>query len=131
MKRSAFAVAVAVLAAASTAGAQGSPLTQPIHVGVSVGATIPVSDAVKSTNGDPALESKVGYHVNGLLEFSVPVMPVGLRAEFMYHDIKGDELSVEDPDFGTITAQGDNRIIGGTLNALFQGSGIAGPRHRR
>lgn len=121
MKRSVFAVATALTVASATAGAQA---VQPFHVGVAAGATLPMSDVIKSTNGDPAFKSEVGYHVTGLAEFSVPVFPFGVRAEVMYHDLKGKSQTFSDPTFGTVSAQIDSRVIAGTLNALFTGGGM-------
>lgn len=72
MKRLVFAASAVVLsfAAASTAHAQ-------VHVGVSLGASIPTGDFGKGV--------KTGYSVNGLIGFSMPLSPVGFRGEVGYN----------------------------------------------
>lgn len=123
MTRSTLAAAALALVAASTARAQSMP-GQPFHVGIAAGATIPTSDAVKGTNGDPGGPSKTGYHLTGLLEFRTAFFPLGLRGEFMYHDMRGETQSFSDPGFGTISARPDVRLLAGTLDAIFQGAGV-------
>jgi len=122
MKRSLLAVTTVALATAATGTTAAAQM--PVHVGVAAGATVPTSDVSKELQDQPAFKAKVGYHVTGLVEFSLPTLPLGLRAEVMYHDLKGDPQTFDDPILGTGSVQVDTRLIGGTLNALFTGGGI-------
>src|SRR3954470_1037506 len=103
MKRSTLVAAALALTAAgaSTAHAQSAAAASPVHFGLSAGATIPMSDAIKGVDGEAGMSSKTGYNLTGLLEWRTSMVPFGLRGEFMYHDMRGETLSFSDPDFGS------------------------------
>jgi len=65
--------ALCIFAAASAAGAQGSP---GVHFGIAGGAIFPTSDAREIYDA--------GYHGSVLLNFNVPLSPFGIRVEGMY-----------------------------------------------
>jgi opacity protein-like surface antigen len=78
LKRLMFGIAAVALSlsVSSTAHAQA-------HFGVSAGISLP-----QSTFGD---DFNSGYNVTGLLQYSMPLSPIGLRAELGYNsfDVKG------------------------------------------
>jgi opacity protein-like surface antigen len=124
MKRSTLVVAALALTAAgaSTAHAQSAAAAaaSPVHFGLSAGATLPMSDAIKGVDGEAGMSSKTGYNLTGLLEWRTSMVPFGLRGELMYHDMRGETLSFSDPDFGSVSARPDVRLLAGTLNAILQ-----------
>src|SRR5689334_13355841 len=124
MTRSTLVAAALALTAAGApaAHAQSAAAASPVHFGLSAGATIPMSDAVKGTEGDGNIASKTGYNLNGLLEWRTSMVPFGLRGEFMYHDMRGETQSFSDPDLGSVSVRPDVRLLAGTLNAILQGT---------
>jgi hypothetical protein len=79
------AVALASTLAAGAAQAQGNP----IAFGIVAGASVPLGDF-----GDAA---KVGWHAGGLLEWTGPTFPLGVRGEVVYHRFDSevdDEVSL-------------------------------------
>ncbi len=89
----------AQMAAHSTAG-------NGLHFGVVGGVTIPSGDFGDGVNA--------GYHVGGLIDFSLPMVPFGLRADVLYHrnNVKSSLLQGTD-------AKAHSSLLGGTLNGLF------------
>ena len=121
----------ALLAVALVSSAAGAQVARPFHVGVAVGGTFPLSDPVRIDASDPdvgsvvsSLESKTGYHFTGLVEFSPPLSPFGLRAEFLYHNLKGETFGFSDPTLGDFQVRPDVRLLGGTVNAILSGTGL-------
>ncbi len=100
------AVALGLVASASMALAQMGMV--PISFGVVGGATLP--------SGDLSQDARTSWHAGGAVQFSVPSIPVGLRADVMYH-----HLSLKDAtqpfEGGTITSKAS--IIAGTVNGMF------------
>lgn len=78
-----------VIAVATTLGipvAQANAQTQsPVGFGVLAGATIPVGDL---SNG-----SSTGWHAGGLIEWTSPLLPVGFRADVVYHRLGAKDLN--------------------------------------
>lgn len=72
-----------------------------VGFGVLGGANFPISDLGNGVN--------TGFNVGGLLDFSVPVFPVGLRADVTYN-----QFSLKGP------VPGKFKAIGGDLNALIK-----------
>ena len=96
------AVALGLVGGASMAAAQGAVMSShPVAFGVVGGATLPTG-----TLGDIA---KTGWHAGGVVEFSVPMIPVGLKADVMYHGLgeKNDQIGVK------------TSLITGTVNGMF------------
>lgn len=98
---SAFVVGAALVAGASTAEAQ-----RPFTVGLSAGASIPLSDLSDS--------HKVGYNAAAHLGINMPMSPVGFRLEGFYNNFAAqDEL-----------LDGDYRIAGGNVNITYAFGGL-------
>lgn len=78
VKRLMFAVSAVALSLALSTSAQAQA-----HFGVAAGVSMP-----QSTFGD---DFKSGYNVTGFLSYSMPLSPVGIRAELGYNsfDVKG------------------------------------------
>lgn len=102
---SAFVVGAALVASASTAEAQ-----RPFTVGLSAGASIPLSDLSDS--------HKVGYNAAAHLGINMPLSPIGFRLEGFYNNFAGQ-------DEGVFTNE-DVRIAGGNVNITyaFGGAGL-------
>lgn len=102
---SAFVVGAALVAGASTAEAQ-----RPMTIGLSAGASIPLSDLSDS--------HKVGYNAAAHLGINMPMSPVGFRLEGFYNNFAGQ-------DEGVFTNE-DVRIAGGNVNITyaFGGAGM-------
>ena len=96
MKLTLFAVA-AVALAAPVASAQS--ITRPFSFGTAAGLSVP------SRGGSTALET--GFHVAGMVGFKPPVLPIGLRADLMYHR------------FGLNAAGGNSNLFAGLINATY------------
>jgi opacity protein-like surface antigen len=94
LKRLMFGVSAVALSMVFAGSAQAQA-----HVGVSAGVSMPTSSF-----GD---SFKTGYNVTGLVSFSAPMIPVGLRGEFGYNrfDIDG--------------GGGNARILNGAVNVLI------------
>src|SRR5688572_3720708 len=92
---SAFVVGAALVVGASNAEAQ-----RPFTVGLSAGASIPLSDLSDS--------HKVGYNGAAHLGINMPNSPVGFRLEGFYNKFAGQ-------DEGVFTNE-DLRIAGGHVN---------------
>ena len=90
--------ATSVLALSPTAAAQ--ELGSPITFGVVAGASFPI--------GDFSDFAGTGWHAGGLLQWDTPTLPIGIRAEGVYHAF-GDK--------GTNDAN-PNMIVG-TLNGVY------------
>jgi hypothetical protein len=92
----------AVLVPVSGASAQASP----VAFGVLAGASIPL--------GDFSDGAGVGWHGGGLFEWHGPVLPIGIRADVVYHRFGSKDFSA-----GGVTTSATPSIIAGTLNALL------------
>ena len=120
MKRPILAVSLAAFTAFAFAPRAHAQVANPVHVGVSGGVSFPTSDAASDDGaGSGAAKSKVGYNVNGILAFQVPLFPVGLRAEAGYNKFDGKDLSVQGA-----TGHADLGVISGTLNAVIKPTGM-------
>lgn len=98
------AAALAVLAfPAATARAQ-------IGYGVAAGLSAPTGDFGKT--------NEAGYHLTGILRFSAPLAPVGMRVEGTYSEFNYKN---------TFLASAKARILSATANAVFSSPGIMGP----
>lgn len=75
--------------------------------GIAAGAAVPTGDA-----GDQA---GTGFNVEGSVEFRPATMPFGLRADVFFNQFPIDFPGVD----------GNFRLIGGALNAVFQMAGVA------
>lgn len=107
MKRLAFvAFAAAALLTARAADAQS-----PVSFGLGGGITLPMGDTK-----DQFDES--GYHVQGMLGFGVPMMPLGLRADVAYHAFNGSF-----DDLGT-PVDVDQKMFMANLNAIWSLPGV-------
>ena len=117
MKRALYATTVALLVAASTAGAQevGGGTTSTVDFGVAGGITFP--------QGDVGDHTKTGWHLQGLVGWTPPAFPVSFRFDLMYHGLPGKDInigtgpSIEGPDF---------RTIAGTANVELDLSKLSG-----
>jgi hypothetical protein len=77
MNRSVLSFAGLTLAAALVAAPASAQVVKPLHFGIAGGATMPMGDV-----GDAV---KMGYHATGIVTFSMPAMPVSLRADVSYN----------------------------------------------
>ena len=106
MKR--IGVAIGGLALALTVSgsvqAQESVTARPVKFGFGLGASVPVGDL-----GDAA---DFGWHAQGMLQFSMAALPLGLRADVMYHSLGG---AANGPDW---------RIVAGNINAMLMTGGV-------
>jgi opacity protein-like surface antigen len=100
---SAFVVGAAVLAGASSAEAQ-----RPVTIGLSAGASIPLSD-LSDTH-------KVGYNAAAHLGINMPLSPVGFRFEGFYNNFAGQDEGV--------LPNRDKRIAGGNVNITYAFGGV-------
>lgn len=98
---SAFIVGAALVAGASTAEAQ-----RPFTVGLSAGASIPLSDLSDS--------HKVGYNAAAHLGINMPMSPVGFRLEGFYNKFAVQEELLD----------ADLRIAGGNVNITYAFGGM-------
>ena len=103
------AVALGLVASASMARAQMGML--PVSFGVVGGATVPTGDLSKGDNG-----ASTGWHAGGAVQFSVPLIPVGLRADVMYHHL-GVKNATQTFEGGTGTLKAS--MITGTVSGMF------------
>ncbi|MGI8499233.1 MAG: outer membrane protein [Gemmatimonadaceae bacterium] len=99
------AVALGLVATASMARAQ---MGSPVSFGIVGGATLPT--------GDLSDAAKTGWHAGGAVQFSVPMIPVGLRADVMYHHL-GLKDATQSIEGTTLTEKFS--MITGTLNGMF------------
>lgn len=108
MKRLALvAIAATALVAAPSASAQS-----PVSFGLGGGISLPVGDLKKDFD-------ESGYHVQGMLGFGLPMMPLGLRADIAYHAFNGEV------DFGgPAPAEVDQRLFMANLNAVWSMPGV-------
>ncbi|HJR43059.1 MAG TPA: outer membrane beta-barrel protein [Gemmatimonadaceae bacterium] len=115
MKRVTFAMTtIALLVAVSSAHAQEMGSASTVDFGVAGGITFP--------QGDVGDFTKTGWHLQGLMGWSPPTMPVAFRFDLMYHGLPGKEInlgggSVEGPDF---------RVLAGTANVELDLSRLTG-----
>lgn len=108
-------LALAAVAAAALAPSAHAQVSNPIHVGVSGGISFPTSDAADFGDGF-TMKLKSGYNVAGHLGFSVPLFPLGLRADVGYNKFDG-----KDTDLGGFgNARFDAGVLSGTLNAIIK-----------
>ena len=106
MKRSVLSFAGLTLAAALVAAPASAQVVKPLHFGIAGGATMPMGDV-----GDAV---KMGYHAAGIVTFSLPAMPVALRADISYdrHSWKND-------------VEGNFNTIAATVNGQYTLPGVA------
>ena len=97
---SAFVLGAAIVASASTAEAQ-----RPFTVGLSAGASIPLSD-LSDTH-------KVGYNAAAHLGINMPASAVGFRLEGFYNKFAAQDDLLDS----------DRRIAGGNVNITYAFSG--------
>ena len=102
LRLSALALAATTVAGARTAGAQ---VTSPVHFGLGAGLTVPTSDA-----GD--LFSS-GFHGQAMVGFSAPMIPLGLRADVVYHQMGGKN-----------GLDADLKVLGGGVNVMYDLPGV-------
>ncbi len=100
------AVALGLVASASMARAQMGMV--PVSFGVVGGATLP--------SGDLSKDSNTGWHAGGAVQFSVPIIPVGLRADVMYHHLSPKDAT-QTFEGGSATVKAS--MITGTVNGMF------------
>lgn len=99
----AAAIATLSLTIATTANAQAQAMP---HFGISAGASIPESTFGESVN--------TGYNVNGMINMSVPLSPIGFRGE----------VGLNHFDLSNSPAGGNVRVINGTLNVVMTPSAV-------
>jgi opacity protein-like surface antigen len=97
-----------VLAAGSAPLSAQVLVTRPVRYGVAGGATLPVSDL---RNG-----SETGWHAGALIDVGIPLYPLGFRVDAMWN-----QLSEKETDLLSVK----NRIIDGTLNAVYSFGGLS------
>lgn len=102
------AVVGVILAAGSAPLSAQVLVTRPVRYGVAGGATLPVSDL---KNG-----SATGWHAGALIDVGVPLFPWGLRVDAMWN-----QLGEKETDLVSVK----NRIIDGTLNAVYSFGGLS------
>ncbi len=78
--------------------------------GVAAGLSAPTGDFGKSVDA--------GYHLTGIVTFSAPLAPVGLRVEGSFNEFNYKS---------TILANAKARLLSGTANVVFSSPGILGP----
>jgi hypothetical protein len=100
-------VAVALLGTALAAGTAAAQM--PVHFGLAAGASIP--------NGDLSDVESTGYHGMAVLDFSVPLAPVGLRIDGMFNQFSGK-------DIGLATKTNDFRVITANANVVLSVPGM-------
>lgn len=89
------------LVAAGGAWAQVPKLWQ---VGVSGGASLPMSDAKDVLNN--------GYNLQGFLSFGLPGLPIGFRAALNYESFDFKQA--------VVGAEGKGTVLGGVANAIYR-----------
>lgn len=119
MKRSLLAVAAIALSASAAQAQTGAPV-RPITFGVSAGASIPMSDLSSTSQTAETLGgAQTGFNVNGVVEYTAPAMPIGIRGELMYNRFGVDKDYAEGSD-------ANYSVIGGNVNAIMNlGSGTS------
>ena len=110
---------VGVTFSGSVAGAQGATsVVKPISIGISGGASIPMSDLANGTGGFTGVNT--GYNVTGSLAIGLPVVPFGLRGDVAYNGFGGKNVT-----FAQLAGNGggaynaDARIVSVTANVVF------------
>jgi outer membrane protein with beta-barrel domain len=106
MNRSVLSFAALTLAAALVASPASAQIVKPVAFGIAGGATMPMGD-----NSDVV---KMGYHAQGIVTFSLPAMPVAIRADVSYdrHSWKND-------------VEGNFNTIAATVNGQYTLPGVA------
>jgi hypothetical protein len=106
MKRIGAAIGALTLALTigASAQAQETMMARPVKFGLGAGASLPIGDF-----GDAA---ELGFHGQGVVQFGLAALPVGLRADVMYHALGGKEGL---PDWS---------VIAGNLNAQLSMAGL-------
>jgi len=99
----AAAVATLSLTFAATAGAQAQAMP---HFGISAGASIPESTFGEAVN--------TGYNVNAMLNFTVPLSPLGFRLEGGLNSF----------GMNSATGGGRVRVVNGTANVVLIPSAV-------
>lgn len=74
----------AALVAAIAVGAPAARAQSPIKLGIAGGLTLPMSDTKEAVEN--------GYNGTVTLAFNAPLIPVGLRVDGMFNELKGKEL---------------------------------------
>ena len=103
LRLSTLALAAATFAGARTAAAQ---VSSPFHFGVGGGVSLP--------QGDASDGFKTGFHGQAMVGLSVPMLPVGLRGDVVYHQLSGKDLLA-----GT-----DLKVLGGGVNVMYDLPGV-------
>jgi len=103
MKRLMFGASVVALSLVAAPSARAQ-----VGVGVSAGLSMP--------SGDLGKAFKSGYSVNGLIGFSMPMSPIGLRGEVGYNSWDGKSSAGADGVTGT--------SLSGTANVVLQVPGM-------
>lgn len=93
-----FAVAASLAASVALAGSAEAQAS-PIAFGITAGATKVVGDGSDGIN--------LGYHVGALVQYNGPTLPVGIRADVVYH-----RFSIKDVD-------ANESITAGTVNLVY------------
>jgi opacity protein-like surface antigen len=88
----------------ASAEAQETMSARPVKFGLAAGASMPIGDL-----GDAL---GVGWHAQGVVQFGLAALPVGLRADVTYHGLTGDDNF---PDLN---------ILSGNLNAQLSMAGL-------
>ena len=70
-----------------------------VHFGLAAGETFPVSGSKDDLNN--------GWHAGAMLSFGVPVSPLAVRVEAMYHRL------------GQVNSAGDTEVVAGMANAVL------------
>ena len=100
MKRTMRLTLLTLLAAALQAGAvEAQSITRPFSFGAAGGVTVPTRDG--------RIGMETGYHVEGMIGLKPPMLPIGLRADVVYH-----RLGFEGSD-------GSRNMFGGIINATY------------
>ena len=102
LRLSTLALAAATFAGARTASAQ---VSSPFHFGIGGGVSLPQSDASN--------DFKAGFHGQAMVGLSVPVLPVGLRGDFVYHQMSGKN-----------GLDADLKVLGGGVNVMYDLPGV-------
>ncbi|MEO7458320.1 MAG: outer membrane beta-barrel protein [Gemmatimonadaceae bacterium] len=82
-----------------------------IGFGVAGGPSFPMGDFKKAVDG--------GYHITGIANLGIPLLPVGLRFEGSFSEF--------DYKSGLSTTDAKARVISGVANAILSTPGILGP----
>lgn len=108
MKRS---LVVAAIGAALLFTATHAVAQSPVSFGLGGGITLPTGDTKKAFD-------ESGYHVQGMLGFGLPMLPVGLRMDLGYHAFNGQVRE------GAFTTKVDQRLFIGNLNGIVKVPGM-------